>query len=228
MKAWMSTGGALLLAATVSACAGDSGNQSNNNEAAKPGDAAVGTAGSGSAAAGDNASNSARADMEFVQKQMAMGEAEIAMGQLAQKKGTHPEVKRFGEMMVRDHRMAGQDLKEVLANANNQTGTAAGTDSPRNTDEHGDHKEHMEELQKLSGREFDRQYIDQMVEDHEEALRDVERQAENATNPQVRQWAAKTLPKMQQHLERAKTIQETLEQGNNKGAKPRTNKERGQ
>jgi putative membrane protein len=53
-----------------------------------------------------------------------------------------------------------------------------------------------------------------MVKDHEAAVRDVERKAENADNADVRQWAAKTLPKLQQHLEQAKTLQETLENAN--------------
>ena len=214
---WIQLSGALTLALAVSACAGDSDNAANNNSApASSGGAAVGTAGSGGNNAAANANN-ARADQEFVQEQLAMGEAEIALGQLAQQRGQHAEVKRFGEMMVRDHRAAGQELKEIMSNVNaGQSGTAAGTESARNTDAHKDHQEALEELRKLSGREFDREYISRMVKDHEEAVSDAEKKAENASNPQVRQWAAKTLPKMQQHLERAKTIQETLEQAGNR------------
>ena len=216
MRNPMKLGAALTLAVAVSACAGDKSPDANNSAAAG---GAVGTAGSGSAGSA-NATN-ARADQEFVQEQLAMGEAEIALGQLAQQRGTHPEVKRFGEMMVRDHRMAGQELKEAMAAANtSQTGAAAGTESARNTDAHRDHQNALEELREVKGNEFDRKYIDLMVKDHEEGVRDVEKQAETATNPQVRQWAAKTLPKMQQHLERAKVIQETLEEAGTK-SKPR-------
>jgi len=66
--------------------------------------------------------------------------------------------------------------------------------------------------------------MERMVKDHEEAVRELERKAENANNPEVRQWASKTLPKVQQHLERARTIQETLEQSgdnNTRGNRPR-------
>lgn len=209
MRRWMTMGAALTLALGVTACAGD---RSPDADQAAPrtnaGDTAVGTSGT------------AADEQEFVQEQLAMGEAEIALGQLAQERGTHPEVKRFGEMMVRDHRMAGQELKELMAKTNDRgTGTAAGTEPARNTNAHGDHQEALEELRETSGAEFDKKYIDRMVKDHEEGVRDVERRAENGNNPEIRQWAAKTLPKMQQHLERAKTIQETLEQAgdNNRG-----------
>ncbi|HVL67435.1 MAG TPA: DUF4142 domain-containing protein [Vicinamibacterales bacterium] len=210
MKRWIHLSGALTLALAVSACAGD---RSPDADTRTTGDAAVGTAGTGDA----------RADEEFVREQMAMGEAEITLGELAQQKGNHPEVKRFGEMMVRDHRQAGEELRQITANANaNQTTPAAGTEPQ--AERHGDHQDHIEELRNLSGAEFDRRYMERMVKDHEEAVRELERKAENANNPEVRQWASKTLPKVQQHLERARTIQETLEQSgdnNTRGNRPR-------
>jgi predicted outer membrane protein len=52
-----------------------------------------------------------------------------------------------------------------------------------------------------------------MVDHHEKAVNELERRAENGST-EVRQWAAKTLPKVQQHLEQAKTIKETLDKGN--------------
>lgn len=208
-KRWISAMGVATLAISVSACAGDRSPNANNN-------ATTGDGGAGNAAVGTSGPGTAAGEREFVQEQMAMGEAEIALGELAQQRGSHPEVKRFGEMMVRDHRMAGQELKELLSKNNtNQTTTAAGTEPARNTNAHADHEDALEDLRKASGSEFDRKYIDRMVKDHEEGVRDVERQAENATNADVRQWAAKTLPKMQQHLERAKMIQETLESAGN-------------
>lgn len=201
MKHWMRFGGVMVLALAATACAGDDARDTNEN-AATP-------AARDSATAGTAGSADARADQEFVRKHLAMGQHEIALGQLAQQKGTHPEVKRFGEMMVEDHRMAGQELKQILSQTT--TGTAGDAEDRAATADADDHREMMEELRKLSGTEFDKKYIDQMVDDHQKAINDVEDKAENSKNPEVKQWASKTLPKMQQHLERAKTIQETLE-----------------
>ena len=112
-------------------------------------------------------------------------------------------------MMVRDHTAAGQELKQIhsqlaATNAENRTTT---------DDARDDHKDALEDLQGLSGREFDQKYMDLMVDHHEKAVNELERRAENGST-EVRQWAAKTLPKVQQHLEQAKTIKETLDKGN--------------
>jgi putative membrane protein len=200
MKQWMRFGGVMALALVATACAGDDA-RTTNETAATP-------AARDNATAGTTGDADQRADQEFVRKQLAVGTHEIELGQLAQQKGTHPEVKRFGEMMVRDHQTAGQELREILSQT---TAGTAGETARENADNADDHRETVEDLQKLSGAEFDKKYIDQMVDDHQKAIDEVENKAENANNPAVKQWASKTLPKMQQHLERAKTIKETLD-----------------
>lgn len=201
MKRWATLGSALTLALAVTACAGDNAteNTANTPNAARD-TAAVGTSGNTNLAA----------DADFIREHVAMGESEVALGRLAAQKGTHAEVKRFGEMMVRDHTAAGQELKQIhsqlaATNAENRTTT--------DTDARDDHKDALEDLQGLSGREFDQKYMDLMVDHHEKAVNELERRAENGST-EVRQWAAKTLPKVQQHLEQAKTIKETLDKGN--------------
>ncbi len=198
MKRWASLGSALTFALAVTACAGDT---TTDNTANTPNTAArdtVGTAGS----------TNLNADRDFVREHVAMGESEVALGRLAAQKGTHAEVKRFGEMMVRDHTAAGEELKQI------QSKLAANTASDNNRmnapDARDDHKDALEDLQGLSGREFDRKYMDLMIEHHEEAVDDLEDKAANGST-EVRQWASKTLPKVQQHLEQAKTIKETLD-----------------
>jgi putative membrane protein len=205
MKQWMRFGGVMALALVASACAGDDARDTNET-AATP-------AARDNATAGTSGTTDQRADLDFVRKHVAMGEHEIELGRLAQQKGTHPEVKRFGEMMVKDHQMAGQELKQIL----NQTAAGTTGETARtNEADADDHREKLEEMRKLSGKEFDQKYIDQMVDDHQKAVDDLEGKAENANNAAVKQWASKTLPKVQQHLERAKTIQETLQNAGNR------------
>jgi putative membrane protein len=198
MKRWTTLGSALTLALAVTACAGDNGTENTaNTPSAARDNAAVGTSGN------------MAVDRDFIQEHLAMGQSEIALGQLAAQKASHAEVKRFGEMMVQEHQAAGDELRQIQsqlpANTTAENRGTAGTDAA------DEHKDAMDELQGLSGREFDRKYMDLMVEHHEEAVNELERKAENGST-QVRQWASKTLPKLQQHLERAKTIKETLNQ----------------
>lgn len=178
---------ALACVATVTIACGD-GNR-NDNRGGTPG--AAGTAGS-----------SLSGDSEFVEDQLADGDAEVELGRLAEERATNPEVKEFARMMLQDHRKAGTELKQIASKHNVQPDEG----------EKNEHNDVRERLSKLSGREFDREYLKTMVEDHEEAVNEIEKKAEHADNPEVRQWASKTLPTIKQHLERAKQIQKSLEQ----------------
>src|SRR5207253_1610559 len=112
--------------------------------------------------------------------------------------------KSFAAMMVRDHTAAGNELKQIAA----RTHTSAGNEA-----DHDDHPNDVrEELMKLSGNEFDKKYISEMIDDHEKDVKEVEDKAEHADNPDVQAWAAKTLPTMRAHLEKAKAIKERLDQ----------------
>lgn len=191
MKRLIQFTAAVAMAAAVSAC----DNTPDANRTTGTG-GTVGTTGS------------MAADREFVEEQIAMGTAEIELGRLAQERGTHADVKEFGAMMVRDHQAAGDELKPIAAKVN------TGETAARNTDR-DEHQEELEELSKLSGKDFDRKYIEEMIDDHEEGIKDLEGKAENAASPEVKQWASKTLPKMREHLERARTIKQTLDRVNN-------------
>jgi putative membrane protein len=190
MKRW--TQFALALVAMVSiACGGDN---TRANDSATPG---------GTAGAAGTAGSAGAPDADFIQDQLADGDAEVALGRLVEDRATTPQVKEFGQMMVSEHQKAGAELKEIASKHNIAI----------ESKEHSEHNDLRERLSKLSGAEFDREYIEAMVDDHEKAVNDVEKKAENADNPEIRQWASKTLPTLRQHLERAKQIQQTLEQG---------------
>lgn len=187
MKRWTQATLGICLAASIVACSSDKRDDAN----ARPGDtgAAVGTAG-------------ANAERDFIEDQLEDGQAEVNLGKLAAERAANAEVKAFAEMMVRDHQMAGDELKQAATATNVQVNPPAEPD--------GDHKDAQEELAKLSGPEFDRKYMNKMVDEHEEAVSEVEKKADSE-NPQVRQWATKTLPKLREHLAQAKQIKETLD-----------------
>lgn len=195
MKRWSHVALALCLAAGTAACAGE------GPEADRPADTApVGTVGRDVNPAADPG---AAASREFVADMLADGSAEVELGRLAQQKTKNAQVRQFAEMMVEDHTKAGDELKKAAAAANISALPSEGAAE--------DAAALKERLGKLSGAEFDREYIDAMVEDHEEAVDEAQDRAENAAEPEVKQWASGTLPTLKRHLERAKQIQESLE-----------------
>jgi putative membrane protein len=193
MKRMMQFSTALVMALAVTACAGDDARETDATPATGTGGAVTGTSGTFDG------------DREFVEEHLALGNAEVELGRIAQERATHADVKEFAAMMVREHQAAGEELRQIANTA------AANATTPLRTEAREDLADLREEMAKLSGRDFDRRYIDEMIDDHEEAVDDLEDKAENASHPQVKAWAAKTLPAVRQHLERAKSIKEALE-----------------
>jgi putative membrane protein len=197
MKRMLNFSAALVMAVAVTACAGDDARDANEAPAPNTGGAVTGTSGTFDA------------DRGFVEEHLAMGNAEVELGRLAQDKATHPDVKAFAAMMVREHQAAGEELRRIANSA------AATSTTPLRTEAREDLADLREEMGKLTGRDFDKKYIDEMIEDHEDAVDDLENKAENAAHAEVKAWAAKTLPAVRQHLERAKAIKEALDNATN-------------
>ena len=180
--------------------------RSARNEANEPN--TVGTGGNTAAGAGDRA---------FVEDTTEAGMAEVELGRIASERASNPEVKRFAEMMIRDHTKAGEELKRIA--------TAHSIPMPAGVDD--EHRELMGRLMQLRGAEFDREYMKTMVESHEDVIDRLQTRAsedrfgddkgtvrpERSNNPveaALNQWASNTLPVARQHLEEAKRINDSL------------------
>jgi putative membrane protein len=179
----------IVLAGSVLACRGE---HRETTDRTATGTGAVGTAG-------------ASVDRDFIADLAENGRAEIELGKMAAERASSPRVKDFAQMLVRDHTKAAADLRDVAAAANVQLDTASELDR--------DHENLQKDLAKLSGQEFDRKYVDAMVDGHEKAVSEIEKKVDS-DNPQLKQWATQTLPVVRQHLERAKQLKETLEKAN--------------
>jgi putative membrane protein len=187
MHRWTELVTALTLAAAVAACGG-----ADNR----------GTEGSGNAAGTAGRERAATADArEFITTTAANGLAEVELGRLAQQNAGSADVKQFGQMMERDHSQANDELQQIAERQNAQLPVSM-SDT---------HRDLHDRLSRLSGREFDREYIKAMVDAHQKTVERFERQANDGDNPEVKQFVSKTLPTVRQHLERAQQIQQMLE-----------------
>lgn len=138
----------------------------------------------------------AAADREFVTEAASAGLAEVELGKLA---GTHAasrRVKEFAQRMVQDHAKTNSELKRVA--------TSKSIALPAKISEQ--HRQEVNRLSKLRGHAFDQAYMDGMVKDHEEAVEKFRKQAESAEDPDVKAFAAKTLPALESHLQMAKDV----------------------
>jgi putative membrane protein len=135
-------------------------------------------------------------DEAFVRAAARGGLSEIKLGKLAMDQGSNEAVKAFGTRMVAEHTKAGDDLKEaakeeVIGLPTDLTAKDQAT---------------YDRLSKLSGAEFDQAYAQDMVKDHQQDLRDFQREANHGNDDVIRGFASETVPIIQQHLDQAKEM----------------------
>jgi putative membrane protein len=135
-------------------------------------------------------------DSKFILAAASSNLLEVRLGNLAQSKATNPSVKQFGQQMVTDHSNLENQLSSIVA----KNGTAF---NPRMNDD--DEKE-LDRLEKLSGTEFDRQYMTAMIQHHQKDVAAFQSQASSARSAEARQIASTGLPVLQRHLTLAQQI----------------------
>jgi putative membrane protein len=146
------------------------------------------------------ASTLAPEDRTFLNKAAVGGMAEVQLGQVAVKNAKNADVKAFGQRMIDDHSRANSELTRLA--------TSKGVTPPSELD--SKHKATLERLSKLTGDQFDKAYMADMVTDHEEDVAEFQKEANSASNPDVKAFAAKTLPTLQEHLQMAKSTNAKL------------------
>lgn len=162
------------------------------------GDTATTGTGTGANTTGTTATTNQlnESDRTFVMDAAAGGMMEVEAGRLAQQNASNPQVKAFGEKMVQDHTNANNELMSI-ASAKNVT---VPDSLPAK------HREHLEAMRKMTGKAFDRHYMDMMVNDHKETVNKFQVNANNAQDPELKAFAAKTLPVLRAHMDSAQAI----------------------
>ena len=144
----------------------------------------------------DKAAHGANAgSQQFIKDAAVGGMAEVKLGELAEKNAHSDAVKSFGKRMRDDHSQANSELEQLAAQKN--------VTLPKNIDAKS--KATYDRLSKLKGTEFDRAYMNAMLQDHRHDVAEFQ-SASKSSDPDVQAFAAKTLPTLQSHLEEAQQI----------------------
>ncbi len=129
-------------------------------------------------------------DREFVNKAATGNLAEIELGRVAAQRAARPSVRSFGERMVTDHGRSNAELTSLARSKGIEVPTALEPSQQAMRDR----------LSSLSGNDFDRDYMSEMVRDHTEDIALFERAAQSSTDPDLKAWAAQSLPMLREHL----------------------------
>ncbi|HEX8071690.1 MAG TPA: DUF4142 domain-containing protein [Pyrinomonadaceae bacterium] len=145
---------------------------------------------SGCAGGGGSDSN------HFAQEAAHGGLAEVKLGTLAAERAANPAVRQFGQQMIVDHSKANAELQQLAARKGLQLPNAPKAEQQAEYDK----------LAKLSGADFDREYVNFMTDDHQEDVEAFQAQAQAGGDADIKAFAAKTLPVIQHHLQMIKEI----------------------
>jgi putative membrane protein len=172
-----------------------------NNAAATSGTGGTATGSSTNAATSTSGTGStaplAPADQQFVTKAAEGGMFEVEIGKLAAEKASDPSVKSFGQMLADDHGAANDKLRQIASGHN----VALPASLP------ADKKKEIDQLSKLSGAQFDKQFVKMVgIKDHQHDISEFEKASKTAQAPDLKDFATNTLPTLKKHLETAQKL----------------------
>jgi putative membrane protein len=152
-----------------------------------------------------NSAKLGMSDQKFMKEAAQGGMAEVELGRLAQQKASSDDVKKFGQRMVDDHSKANDKLKE-LANAK-------GVNLPQSLN--AKDQATKDRLSKLSGEQFDKAYMTDMLKDHKKDISAFQSESNMGHDVDVKNFATQTLPTLRDHLKDAQGIAPKVLQARN-------------
>jgi putative membrane protein len=139
---------------------------------------------------------SSSTDTDFVMKAGQANMAEIATGKMAESNGQSAATKSFGKRMVADHTKAGEGLKMAAKKSGAMVPSSVSDEQKADADK----------LKSEKGADFDKAYAAQAVKDHEAAVSLFKEEASSGSDADLKAFAAKTLPTLEDHLKMAKML----------------------
>lgn len=155
-------------------------------------------------ATGAQKSEASEVDRTFAQKAVESNATEIQASEMAKEKAQNDDVKDYAERMIDDHSDANEELMALI----NETipekwRPAKELDAAK--------KKQMESLEKLSGSEFDREYMAMMTKSHQQTVQLFEKQAQEGKNEKLKSFAEEMLPDLKEHTKMAQELAQQLD-----------------
>ena len=138
-----------------------------------------------------------RGDMHFVDKVAKLGLEEIQLSKLAATQASREELRQFAEKLVDAHEKANTELSMLASNKGLVLPTT--------------NKVNVEKWAKKRDKEFDKDYLDAMIDAHKDAVELLEKNATKAEDTDVAAFARTNLPAMQEHLRMARELRKLVD-----------------
>src|SRR6266550_9599628 len=144
------------------------------------------------------ATQSAPAAQDFVNKVAISDMFEIQSSQLALSKQPDKDTKPFAQKMVTDHQKTSKELKSLVDGGKVKATLPSALDA--------EHRQMLDDLKTKNGKDFDKSYDQIQVKAHQDAVALFKAYATEGDDPELKRWAAKTLPNLERHLTMAEKL----------------------
>ena len=136
-----------------------------------------------------------KADADFLVEAASGGMLEVELGRMVENRSTSEQVKAFASMMVKEHSESGEKLKALALSRNITLPDAISSSQQKDKNK----------LEKEKN-DFDRAYINMMVDDHKKDIKEFEKIAKGDSDSEVKAFAAERLSMLYKHLDSAQNI----------------------
>ncbi len=137
-------------------------------------------------------------DAEFAVHAADGGLFEVRASELAQSKATNPGVKEIAQMMIQDHTQSNNQLKEIASRKDIQLPTSISEDK----------QDKYENLAEEESDEFDKKYINEMIDSHEKMIKKFRDHSDEANDSEIQDWVAQQIPTLEKHLNHLKQFRD--------------------
>ena len=144
--------------------------------------------------------NNSEKDAQFLVDAAEVNLAEANLGKLAATQGMTKDIRELGEMMNRDHQKAYDDLSALAKKKSITIPTAPSDDAQKK----------YNNLSEKRGSDFDKDFVNDMVSGHKDAIDKFEHASKESTDPDIQTWANNMLPSLRMHLDHSMNAQQKL------------------
>ncbi|GAB2852590.1 DUF4142 domain-containing protein [Hymenobacter ruber] len=140
-------------------------------------------------------------DSEFMTKAASGGMLEVEMGKQVVARAVTPDARKFAKQMVADHTKGNAELMALAAKKNITLPTTLGDD----------HQKVLKDVMEEKGVKMDQEYMKEMLKDHEEDVKEYTDASIKASDPDIKAFAAKTVPMLKMHLDMVTKMKPTVD-----------------
>jgi putative membrane protein len=178
----------------------NTGSGYQSSSAAADADAArdINTANAANQPTGRDSAKLGWGDRRFVTKAADAGMTELQLAQLAAERASNADVRSYAQKLVQDHSKVNSELTTLAGQKNVKI----------DTDD--DQDRIYKRLSKKSGAEFDQEFVEHMVDEHEKDVKMFEKASTDAKDPEIRAFASRHVEHLREHLTKAQNLQQTV------------------